>query len=109
MKIWSRRKFLEAGVISSIAVGSGAASISSAQGGKEGQAQVSAAGAPQSKEKSLLTAVIDEIIPASDGMPAASGAGGVDYLEKLAARDAKISKEIEQSLVAIESLSQKGF
>jgi hypothetical protein len=110
MKIWSRRKFLEAGVLGSIAVGSGAASsISSAQDGNAGQTKGAATAAPQGNEKSLLKAVMDELIPPGNGMPAASEAGGMDYLEKLSIRDAKVGKEIQQGLIAIENLSRKRF
>jgi len=109
MKIWSRRKFLEAGVISSIAMSSGAASISSAQGKKVGQTQDSATATPRVKAGDLLAAAIDEIIPASDGMPAASEVGGVDYLRGLSVRDAKTGGAIEQTLGAIENLSQNQF
>ncbi len=110
MKIWSRRKFLEAGVISSIAITSAsAASLSSPQEGKARQKETSTAAASHANERNLLTVVMDEIIPVGDGMPAASEAGGVDYLEKLAIRDPKAAKEIRQSLTAIESLSRNRF
>ena len=110
MTIWSRRKFLEAGVLGSIAVSSGATtSIPSAQNSKAGQAQDSATAPLQDNETNLLKAVMDELIPAGHGMPAASETGGVDYLEKLSVRDANIGKEIQQSLIAIENLSRMRF
>jgi hypothetical protein len=110
MKIWSRRKFLEAGVISSIAMSSAAAaSLTSTEDGKAGQKQHSVTATPQAKERNLLTVVVDEIIPASDGMPAASEVAGVDYLEKLSLRDTKAAKEIHQGLTSIENLSQNRF
>lgn len=34
-------------------------------------------------ERAALAAAMDEIIPAADGMPAASQVGGVDYLERV--------------------------
>lgn len=53
--------------------------------------------------------MMDEIIPAGDGMPSASEVGGVAYLEKLCAGDPKIAKELEGSLAALDELSQKRF
>lgn len=110
MKIWSRRKFLETGVLGSIAVGSGAAaSIPYAQDTKGAPGQGAAAAAHPGNERNLLKVVIDELIPANGGMPGASEAGGVDYLEKLFLRDAKVARQIRQILTAIENLSQKQF
>jgi gluconate 2-dehydrogenase subunit 3-like protein len=114
MKKWSRRKFLEAGVVGSIAVGgAGVVRIPAAQPpppGRGGAAQpVSPVATPEAQQRELLRSAMDEIIPASDGMPAASEVGGVDYLEKLAGRDAKVSKELRDSLAALDELSQKRF
>jgi hypothetical protein len=69
----------------------------------------SAPGAPEAQQRELLRCAMDEIIPAGDGMPAASEAGGVDYLEKLSGRDAKVAKELRESLAALDGLSQKQF
>lgn len=115
MKKWSRRKFLEAGVVGSIAVGgAGVVRIPAAQPvrpGKGAPAQpiAPAAATPEAQQRDVLRSAMDEIIPAGDGMPAASEAGGVDYLEKLCARDAKISKDLHASLAALDELSQKQF
>jgi hypothetical protein len=108
MKIWSRRKFIEAGVLGSIAMGgTAAAGISSVPNKKTEQNH--AAAVPESNKRNLLTAVMDEIIPAADGMPAASEVGGLNYIEKLVVRDAKNGDEIRKSLNAIEIISQKRF
>ena len=122
MKKWSRRKFLEAGVVGSIAVGgAGVVRLPAAPParppagppvgppGGGGAQPPSPAAAPEAQQRELLHSAMDEIIPAGDGMPAASEVGGVDYLEKLAARDAKVSKELRGSLSALDELSQKRF
>jgi Gluconate 2-dehydrogenase subunit 3 len=122
MKKWSRRKFLEAGVVGSIAVGgAGMVRIPAAEpvrppigppvGSKEGTAAqpAAAASSPEAQQRDLLRSTMDEIIPAGDGMPAASEAGGVDYLEKLSASDPKIAKELRGSLAGLDELSQKQF
>jgi Gluconate 2-dehydrogenase subunit 3 len=126
MKKWSRRKFLEAGVVGSIAVGgAGVVRIPAAEPlrppigppagspiGREagGGAQPAAtAVSPEAQQRELLRSAMDEIIPAGDGMPAASEVGGVDYLQKLCARDAKVSKNLRASLAALDELSQKQF
>ena len=107
MKKWSRRQFLEAGAIGSVAMISGTAVPLPAmqqQGGT--QEQKSATGALDARERGLLHAAMDEIIPAGDGIPAASEVGGLDYLGQLAGRDAKVAKELRDSLNALDGLTQ---
>jgi hypothetical protein len=108
VKKLSRRKILEAGVFGSIAMsGAGAARLSFAFGGSQTGDQKSASRVFDARQRDLLRMAMDEIIPAADGMPAASEANGVDYLENLAGRDAKAAKELQESLTALETLSQK--
>lgn len=110
MKKWSRRKFLKAGVVGSMAMsGATAAGLSSAQEVTGAQKLKSATAALDARERDLLRAAMDEIIPAGDGMPAASEVGGVDYLDKLAGRDKEVAKELRGSLGALEGLSKKRF
>lgn len=52
---------------------------------------------------------MDEIIPASDGMPAASQAGCVEYLDRLVRRSATIKEELRRSLAALEAASAERF
>src|ERR1700730_14190092 len=107
MKRWSRRKFMKAGVVASIAISGGTpATLSSAHA--EGRTP-NLRSALESRERDLLRAVMDEIIPAGDGMPAASEVGGVDYLDQLASRDKETAKELRESLAALEGLSKQGF
>ena len=67
------------------------------------------AATPETQQRDLLRNAMDEIIPAGDGMPAASEVDGVDYLEKLCDRDAKVAKELRGSLSALDELTQKQF
>src|SRR5262245_27022886 len=111
MRKFSRRAFLEAGAASSVAmVGSTAAALPVVQeppaARPQGRGQAPAASALEGQQRDLLRAAMDEIIPAGDGMPAASEAGGVEYLEQLARRDARSSKELRETLDAIESSTQ---
>lgn len=54
-------------------------------------------------------ALIDEIIPASDKMPAASQAGTLAYLELLAAEDSQLPDTIHGALSAVGTLAQTRF
>src|ERR1700694_321336 len=113
MKKWSRRKFLEAGVVGSIAMrGATAGGLPSLHEEVKTQKTASTTGttgALQARERDLLRAAMDEIIPAGDGMPAASEVGGVDYLDQLAGRDKQTAKQLRESLAALEGLSKKRF
>ncbi len=56
----------------------------------------------------VLRAAMDEIIPAADGMPAASAVGGVAYLDRLA-RQAQFKKQFEGVLAALGEASRRLF
>jgi len=110
MKKWSRRKFLEAGVAGSIVVGRAAkAGLSFVQEEGRTREPLSAAAALGAREQKLLLSVMDEIVPAGDGMPAASEVGGLDYLNRLARRDRQVAKDLRASLEALEALGQERF
>lgn len=109
MEKWSRRRFLEAGVVGSIAIGS-IKSVGMSLGHEQAKAAVQpSAGALTRTDQGLLRVAMDEIIPTGDGMPSASQAGGLEYLDRLAGRDKKVAKELRESLRALEVLSQKRF
>jgi hypothetical protein len=61
------------------------------------------------QERSVLHAAMDEIIPAGDGMPAASEMGGVAYLERIAAGDAQVAEEIRTAIAALQKSSAQPF
>jgi hypothetical protein len=110
MAKFTRRKFLEAGTISSVTmIGGAAAALPILQ---QPPAQPPARNpAPatvplEAQEHDLLRAAMDEIIPAGDGMPAASEVGGLEYLEQLARHDAKVSKDLHDTLDALEKGTQ---
>lgn len=110
MKMWSRRKLMKGGIVASIAMNGGtAARLFSAHDGRRTQNLGTATAEPELRERDLLRVTMDEIIPAGDGMPAASEVGGVDYLEQLASRDKQTAKELRESLSALERLSKKRF
>ena len=60
-------------------------------------------------ERAILHAAMDEIIPAGDGMPAASEVGGVAYLERVAAEDAEVASDIRTALAALQKCSEQPF
>jgi hypothetical protein len=110
MKTWSRRKFMKAGIVASIAFKGGtAAELSSALDERKAQNLSSATVALESRERDLLRAAMDEIIPAGDGMPAASEVGGVDYLDQLVSRDQQTAKKLRKSLSELEGFSKDRF
>jgi hypothetical protein len=57
------------------------------------------------EERSVLRSVIDEIIPASDGMPAASDVGSLEYLEQLVRHHSEVRGELETGLSRLTRLS----
>jgi gluconate 2-dehydrogenase subunit 3-like protein len=106
-KKWTRRKFLRTGVKASVVISAGVV-------GKVSRANVNLA--PESPAMGLdlgrgeaLRAAMDEIIPAVDGMPAASEVGGVEYLDRLAQESREIKVDLEKSLTALERASRKKF
>jgi Gluconate 2-dehydrogenase subunit 3 len=60
-------------------------------------------------ELNLLAAAMDEIIPQTDGMPSASGAGGIEYLQQLGWQYESIAGEIGAFLRLLQQESQKEF
>ncbi len=54
-------------------------------------------------EKRILRAAIDTLIPAAAGMPAASEIGGVGYVDRVTAADAKIRALLSDGLRAVDT------
>ncbi len=109
-KKWTRRKFLETGLKGSIVVGGGATGVfSPVKARAHPQEQKPSASGLDAHVRELLRATMDEIIPASDGMQAASEVGGVEYLDRLMSQSPDIRKELEKSLAGVEELSHKQF
>jgi len=56
-----------------------------------------------------LQAAMDEIIPARDGMPAASEVGSLEYLERVSLQESQIRADLQQALDALARLSESRF
>ncbi|MBV9267559.1 MAG: gluconate 2-dehydrogenase subunit 3 family protein [Acidobacteriaceae bacterium] len=56
-----------------------------------------------------LKTVMDLMIPESDGMPSASQAGGLIYLERLMQRDENDATEIRNCLAVVDAFSERSF
>jgi hypothetical protein len=59
--------------------------------------------------RNTLQTVMDLMIPASDGMPSASEAGGLTYLERLIQRDKDAADEIAKALAVADAFSERAF
>ena len=58
-------------------------------------------------ERAALAAAMDEIIPAADGMPAASQVGGVDYLERVVPSVEGLLDQFRRGLAGLDAQSRK--
>jgi hypothetical protein len=58
-------------------------------------------------ERAALAAAMDEIIPATDGMPAASEVGGVDYLDRVVPSVEGLLDLFRQGLAGLDAQSRK--
>jgi len=103
---WTRRGFLE----------TTAAGAFAATGAARAIAALSAAGRrPASSPflvgvRATLRAAMDEIIPASDRMPAASDSLVLRYLEEISARDRDVRRAVYRAVAALERRSRpRGF
>jgi len=56
-----------------------------------------------------LKTVMDLVIPASDGMPSASEAGGLRYLRSLMERDKDTGMDIRKGLTVVDAFSERSF
>ncbi len=104
---WTRRKFLQTSLGSSLAVGAGAAFGGNAAALEAGQKAKTAPAGLTSTQRATLRAAMDEIIPAADDMPAASAVGGFEYVSRVARENAALRKSIAGSLVDLEALARK--
>lgn len=102
--MWSRRKFIEASILSQIALSAGVLTrlYSCAPGDSSSKIL------DTSLQKTLTTAM-DEIIPAGDGMPAASETGGLNYLLKLLEQFPDQAKKIASGLTDLDNICTKKY
>ena len=104
MKKWSRRKFLEKGVVGAIAAGG----VKFPQVmGRDVVKLPSMDAKPGGPDWRLLNVVMDVMIPKNEGMPSASEAGCFQYLDQLSARDPVVTRELDGILAKLEALSLK--
>ncbi len=68
-----------------------------------------AAQALEQNTRSTLQTVMDLLIPAADGMPPASQAGGLTYLERLMQRDKDATTDITKALTVADAFSERAF
>jgi hypothetical protein len=100
---FTRRKFLGTTLAGSLAVRAVGA------GNAGGVPSAPASAALDADRRESLRAVMDEIIPAGDGMPAASDAGGIEYLERAGRDEPPIAADLEHALDALHQLSESRF
>lgn len=105
----TRRKFLETSLTGSLLIGGRSGTSLSLPVGRASQIRTSSTPAFDPHQREVLRAAIDEIIPASDGMPAASEVGGVEYLNRLAGQNPELKGEFQNGLARLEELSRKRF
>jgi hypothetical protein len=65
------------------------------------------AGAFSAEEHATLTAAMDEIIPAADGMPSATQAGALEYLERVAPSLPGVLDQFRRGLAGLEAQARK--
>jgi len=89
---WSRRHFLGAGAAAALVTI------------KPAPAEVIAV-----RDRQALLLAMDAIIPAGDGMPSASQAGGLAYMQQLTRNEPEMGKQLSQSLRTLEAMSVRRF
>lgn len=107
----TRRKFLESSLRGSLMMGGGAMARFN-PGTLEARPQKTKSRPSSTLDagaRETLRAAMDEIIPAMDGMPAASAVGSLEYLEGLFRQTPRLKQEFETGLSALDALSQKRF
>jgi hypothetical protein len=104
----SRREFLGAGVKNSLMV-VGGATFSNGQVNLFFENQTSPGTGFSQKDREILRAAIDEIIPPRDGMPAASQAGVIKYLEQLILEVPALREDFRKILRDLTEISREHF
>lgn len=107
MKQLTRREFLEIAARQSVTASIAASALLETSYLRSPES-TSALGLDAGATEALI-AVIDEIIPAADGMPAASEAGTLAYFELLAASERALAETVQASVRTANALSQERF
>ena len=105
MKQLTRREFLEMAARQSLAASIAASALLQSSCLRSPESP-SALGLDAGATETLI-AVIDEIIPAADSMPAASEVGTLAYFELVAASEAALAETMQASLRTANTLSQE--
>src|SRR5215472_8172164 len=61
------------------------------------------------EERLVLRSAVDELIPAGEGMPAASEVGSLEYLEQLIRDHSEVRGEFETALTRLATVSRDGL
>jgi len=91
---WTRRRFLGTAGAASLGVASARAIAPKSN-------RTTAPAALSESQRGTLSAAMDEIVPAGDGMPGAVEAGVARYLEDLSARDADVRGDLMRAAAAL--------
>ena len=100
---FTRRRFLETAIAGSAVIGA-KAEVEQAQALEPPATTTLGTG-----QREALRAAMDEIIPSSDVMPAASAAGGLEYLERVCQQELEIRVELQQVLDVLGQMSETNF
>jgi hypothetical protein len=98
---FTRRRFLGAALAGSAVI--------SAKADVEQALKRPSSAALDPRQREALRAAMDEIIPSSDVMPAASAAGGLEYLERLCQQELEIRVDLQQVLELLGQMSERNF
>jgi gluconate 2-dehydrogenase subunit 3-like protein len=106
----TRREFLQTSVCGSLVAASGVPSAFSkdrtdSSSRKTGSTEIGL----DSKDREILRATIDELIPAADGMPPASQVGAAEYLDGLARQIPRIAETLRKAVRSFTEISVKQF
>ena len=107
MKQLTRREFLEIAARQSVTASIAASALLESSCLRSPES-ASALGLDAGATEALI-AMVDEIIPAADGMPAASQAGTLTYFELLAASEKALAETVRASVRTANALSQERF
>lgn len=109
-KKWTRREFVETSLIGAIVLsGQGIRFVGAPLVELQSQSEKNPWPVLASDLRKVLRAAADEIIPKSDGMPAASGVETLRYLDGVLWQSPTIRREFQLGLRALEAVSRDGF
>ena len=108
-KRWTRREFIGTSVVTSLSKPAGLGASITALTPAVSLAQQQSVPLPglDQAETDTLRLAIDEIVPAADGMPAASQVGVLEYIGGLVRQDTSLVDALIQALQALETVSKE--